>query len=54
MPSILFLTPELPYPPFSGGRIKSWQLVEFLGARYQLGLACALEAVLKLYYLSNL
>jgi glycosyltransferase involved in cell wall biosynthesis len=43
MSSILFLTPELPYPPFSGGRIKSWKLVEFLGARYRLGLACALK-----------
>lgn len=43
MPSILFLTPELPYPPFSGGRIKSWKLVEFLGAHYSLGLACALK-----------
>lgn len=43
MHSILFLTPELPYPPFSGGRIKSWKLVEFLGAHYRLGLACALK-----------
>jgi glycosyltransferase involved in cell wall biosynthesis len=43
MRSILFLTPELPYPPFSGGRIKSWKLVEFLGAHYSLGLACALK-----------
>lgn len=41
--SILFLTPELPYPPHSGGRIKSWKLVEFLGDRYRLGLACALK-----------
>lgn len=43
MPSILFLTPELPYPPHSGGRIKSWKLVEYLGAHYRLGLACALK-----------
>ncbi|KXX66450.1 glycosyltransferase family 4 protein [Marichromatium gracile] len=43
MPSILFLTPELPYPPHSGGRIKSWKLVEHLGAHADLGLACALK-----------
>ncbi len=43
MRTLLFLTPELPYPPVSGGRIKSWKLVEFLGARYALTVACALK-----------
>lgn len=49
MRSILFLTPELPYPPFSGGRIKSWKLVEFLSAHYSLGLACALKSDDEIY-----
>jgi glycosyltransferase involved in cell wall biosynthesis len=43
MRSILFLTPELPYPPFSGGRIKSWKLVEFFAKHYRLTVACALK-----------
>lgn len=42
-PAILFLTPELPYPPHSGGRIKSWKLIESFGSRYRLGVACALK-----------
>lgn len=33
---ILFLSPQLPYPPVSGGTIKSWKLVEYLAARYSL------------------
>ncbi len=36
MNNLLFLTPEMPWPPFSGGRIKSWKLVEHLSNRYQL------------------
>lgn len=36
---ILFLTPQLPYPPISGGVIKSWKLVEFLSKKYELSLA---------------
>ncbi|MBK1649279.1 glycosyltransferase family 4 protein [Rhabdochromatium marinum] len=43
VPAILFLTPELPYPPHSGGRIKSWKLIECFGSRYRLGVACALK-----------
>ena len=31
---LLFLTPQLPYPPISGGTIKSWRLIEFLGEKY--------------------
>lgn len=40
---VLFLTPQLPYPPVSGGVIKSWKLVEYLSARYKLRLACFLK-----------
>jgi glycosyltransferase involved in cell wall biosynthesis len=31
---ILFLSPQLPYPPVSGGTIKSWKLIEFLSKEY--------------------
>lgn len=40
---ILFLSPQLPYPPISGGVIKSWRLVEFLSQRYQLTVATFLK-----------
>ncbi|MEZ5022955.1 MAG: glycosyltransferase family 4 protein [Chitinophagales bacterium] len=40
---ILFLSPQLPYPPFSGGVIKSWKLVEFLSAKYELHVAYFLK-----------
>lgn len=32
---VLFLTPQLPYPPVSGGTIKSWKLIEFLSKEYE-------------------
>jgi glycosyltransferase involved in cell wall biosynthesis len=32
---LLFLSPQLPYPPFSGGVIKSWKLIEFLSKEYE-------------------
>lgn len=40
---LLFLSPQLPYPPISGGVIKSWRLVEFLSTRYQLSVATFLK-----------
>ncbi len=40
---LLFLTPELPWPPYSGGRIKSSKLVEHLHQRYQLDVGCLLK-----------
>jgi len=40
---LLFLTPEIPWPPYSGGRIKSSKLVEHLCQRYQLDVACFLK-----------
>ncbi len=40
---ILFLTPQLPYPPVSGGVIKSWRLVEFLSREYDLSVAALLK-----------
>ncbi|MCU7834324.1 MAG: glycosyltransferase family 4 protein [gamma proteobacterium symbiont of Taylorina sp.] len=40
---VLFLTAELPYPPVSGGKLKSWKLVEFLSKHYQLSVATILK-----------
>lgn len=40
---ILFLTPTLPFPPHSGGVIKSNKLVEFLSNNYDLSVACLLK-----------
>ncbi len=43
MKKILFLTPTLPYPPVSGGVIKSNKVVHFLSERYELSIACLLK-----------
>jgi len=40
---ILFLTPQLPYPPVSGGTIKSWKLIEFLSQEYEVFIAYFLK-----------
>jgi len=40
---ILFITPQLPYPPISGGVIKSWKMVEFLSKHFDLVLGCFLK-----------
>jgi hypothetical protein len=41
--SILFLSTQLPYPPKSGGTIKSWNYVKNLAEKYELGIACLLK-----------
>jgi glycosyltransferase involved in cell wall biosynthesis len=43
MKKILLLTPTLPFPPHSGGVIKSNKLVEFLSNNYDLSVACLLK-----------
>ncbi len=43
MNKILFLTPTLPYPPVSGGVIKSNKVVHFLSEEYELSVACLLK-----------
>lgn len=43
MKKILFLTPTLPYPPVSGGVLKSNKVVHFLSERYELSIACLLK-----------
>lgn len=35
---VLFLTPQLPFPSNSGGKIKSFKMIEFLGENYDLDL----------------
>jgi len=41
---ILFLTPQLPYPPISGGAKKSFELVNHLSSTYEMSLACILKS----------
>lgn len=40
---ILFLTTQLPFPPKSGGTIKSWNYVQFLAKNYRLSVASLLK-----------
>lgn len=40
---VLFLTPQLPHPPISGGVIKSRKLVEYLASRHELHLCTLLK-----------
>lgn len=40
---VLFLTTQLPYPPHSGGLVKSFRLVEFLASKCALTIVCALK-----------
>ena len=40
---MLFLTTQLPYPPYSGGLIKSWRLLRFLAREYDLSLVTLLK-----------
>ncbi len=43
MKRLLFITPELPYPPQSGGKVKSLKLIESLAERYRVTLASPLK-----------
>jgi glycosyltransferase involved in cell wall biosynthesis len=43
MQKLLFITPELPYPPHSGGKVKSLMLLHALAERYDVTLACPLK-----------
>ena len=43
MKKLLFLTPELPFPPQSGGKIKTLKLLQSLAERYEVTLACPLK-----------
>ncbi|EED31674.1 glycosyl transferase, group 1 [gamma proteobacterium NOR5-3] len=43
MKKLLFITPELPYPPQSGGKVKSLKLLEALAERYEVTLVSPLK-----------
>ena len=43
MSKILMITIELPYPPTSGGRMKSWNMLKFLSEKHEMGLACPIK-----------
>lgn len=40
---ILMITIELPYPPTSGGRMKSWNMIKYLSKRHDTSLACIIK-----------
>jgi len=54
MKKILLLTPTLPFPPVSGGVIKSNKVVQFLAGKYHLTVACFLKNEDNLYVQSFL
>ncbi len=43
MKKLLFISPELPYPAQSGGKLKSLKMLHALAERYQITLACPLK-----------
>jgi polysaccharide biosynthesis protein PslH len=43
MKSLLFITPELPFPAQSGGKLKSFKLLEHLGKKFDVTLCCLLK-----------
>lgn len=40
---ILMISIELPYPPTSGGRMKSWNMLKYLADRHETSLACIIK-----------
>ncbi|MBL4710265.1 MAG: glycosyltransferase [Flavobacteriales bacterium] len=40
---VLFITTQLPFPPKSGGTVKSWNYVKFLSEQYKLSVATLLK-----------
>ncbi|MCB9032709.1 MAG: glycosyltransferase [Chitinophagales bacterium] len=44
MKQILFLTTQLPFPPISGGIIKTYKLIEYFYTKYDITLACFLKS----------
>ena len=41
--TLLMLSIELPYPPTSGGRMKSWNMLRYLANTFEVGLACPIR-----------
>lgn len=42
-PSLLMITIELPFPPTSGGRMKSWNMLRYFSQTFDVGLACPIR-----------
>lgn len=42
-PPLLFLTTQLPWPPYRGGVAVSWRLLEYLSGHFELSLGCLLK-----------
>lgn len=42
-PKILFISTQLPYPPKSGGTVKSWNYINYLTTKYAVSCACFLK-----------
>ena len=40
---ILFISTQLPYPPTSGGTMKSWNYIKYLSGKYSVSCACFLK-----------
>ena len=43
VPRILFVSTQLPYPPTSGGTVKSWNYINFLAKKYSVSCVCFLK-----------
>lgn len=43
MRKILFLTPQIPYPPVSGGTIITWRIIKYLAENYRLDIALLIK-----------
>lgn len=43
MKKLLYITTQLPYPPISGGVIKSWRMIEHFSEKFELSLFCFLK-----------
>lgn len=42
-PKLLMLTPELPYPLQSGGKVKTWNMIQFFSKKWDITLVCPLK-----------
>lgn len=43
MEDLLFLAHRIPYPPDKGDKIRSWNILQFLAARYRVHLGCFID-----------
>src|ERR1700712_3025111 len=43
MPSLLFLTQRIPYPPVKGEKIRAWPIVQHLARSFEVHLGCLVD-----------